>query len=250
MEQADSVNKTPSQIHLGHISVIAMCAFALIFFTYLKSGFKLNLFTASKNETVKVLTYNEALKLAQAEIEGSVSDSEVDSVQNTNQIAMLDPLSKEGQVLGASTDDESIFPNAEEFLTPEILNEIKLTILPVSDSETVAQYKRDLHTIESNNSAEEILAALSNDDKAALKNVEPKVKQLVVELYAMPVPKAVEEYHKVKMIYYLNLSQLALGYSGDTTVASPKDTSIAIFSLVDKIQKLAQEIENNFGVQL
>jgi Ca2+/Na+ antiporter len=250
MEQPGSVNKTPSQIHLGHISVIAMCAFALIFFTYLKSGFKLNLFTASKNESVKVLTYEEALKLAQAEIEGSASGSEVDNLKNTNQIAMLDPLSKEGQVLGVSTDDESIFPSADEFLTPEILNEIKLTFLPVSDTETVAQYKRDLHTIESNNSAEEILAALSNDDKTALKNVEPKVKQLVVELYAMPVPKAVELYHKIKMIYYLNLSQLALGYSGDTTVADPKDVSIEIFALIEKMKRLTQDIQNKYGIEL
>jgi hypothetical protein len=244
-------NHNPA-IKFSHIGVIAVCAIVLVFFTFLKSGFNLNL-AKNNNSNVKTYTIEQAQADAarQLSMQKGQADNGEENLNPDEQIAMIDPTSNVGQVLGASTDPENaIFPNAEEVWTADVLSQIHISLVNDDSAEAIKEYKFQFAAVESASNSEQILQDLSSTDNSVLAGVHDKVQTLVQNLMAVQVPKPLEEYHKFKLIYYMQLSQLADGYIEKNNAADPKDTGIQIFSIVDKLQRISAEIQNKYQIQL
>lgn len=231
----------------GHIATVAVCALVLVGIGFMKNGFNFSLTKASSAE-VKPYTYEMALAEVQA---GSVDGQGTTEEENRNQLAMLDSNFSEGSVLGASTGTlESVIPDAEETLTAEVLAPIKINVLSYTSEESLKQYAEDVRAIEIQDEADMILASLNSDDKMLLQDTAKKVIPLVEDLLLVPVPKALEEYHKIKMIYYLQLSNLAEGYAGVANAPDPKETGMQVFSVMERLSKIQSEILATYGVRL
>lgn len=231
----------------GHIATIAVCALALAGIGFMKNGFNFSLSKASSGE-IKPYTYEMAL--AEVESQGS-SSGEHSADENRNQLAMLDSNFSEGSVLGASTGTlDSVIPDAQDTLTPEVLAPIKINLLPNTTTESLKQYVEDVRAVELQDEADVILSNLNSDDKKLLEETAKKVIPLVQDLLLVPVPKALEEYHKIKMIYYLQLSNLAEGYAGVVNAPDPKETGMQVFSVTERLSKIQSEISDKYGVRL
>lgn len=240
-----------SHFHFSHLAIIILCVFLLFGITFMKSGFDLSIFkikTAASDSPVKQYTFEQAQADVIAEMGGSFGDGSEN--ENKNQIAMLDPTSAP-QVLGASTENgDGVFPSAEEVLTPEVLAGIQVILNGPATEDSVKEYKLLIQAVESDNQAENIFVALSSDDPKILTEASKNVEPLIKAMLATPVPNELAELHKVKMIYYMLLSELADGYAGVPGVTDPKDTGIHIFSIVDRMQRLTQELSTKYGVDL
>jgi len=230
-----------------HIAMVAVCALSLAGIGFMKNGFNFSLTNSSRNE-MKPFTYEMAL----AEVQGTIPDGQgTTEDENRNQLAMLDSNFSEGSVLGSSTGTlDSIIPDAKDMLTPEILAPIKINLLSYTSDVSLNQYVEAVRFIELQDEADIILANLNTDDKTVLKETSKKVIPLVQDLLLVPVPKALEEYHKIKMIYYLQLSNLAEGYAGVPNAPDPKETGMQIFSVMERLSQIQSEILATYGVRL
>ena len=245
-------NKTKSaHLNFGHMAVILTACAILVFITLFKSNFKFSLNQSTSAHTT--YTYAQAQADARNEVENNSSSDYSDEQKISDQLSVLDPSTNAGQVLGASTESnggDQVFPDAEEILTPEVLDAIKLKLSDAAGEDAVRQYKRDLEGVESADGVDVIMADLTSTDPNTLLEGSKKVEPLVKDMLQVMVPKELAEYHKIKMIYYMELSELADGYAGVQGVADPKDTGINIFSLSAKLQSIQSDIQNKYGVQL
>lgn len=233
-------------LHFGHIGAITLCALVLVFSSWMKTGFSLSGFKSDKSSAH--YTYAEARSEALAE--AGIGEKTDQNNQDLNQLAMLDPLNS-GSVLGASTGtQDSVLPSVNEILTPQILNSIPVKYSTSTGADAILNYKRNVEAVESEAGIETILSNLNSEDPKVLLAGSKMVEPLVAALSQVEVPKEVGDYHKIKIYYYLELSELADGYAGVKGVADPKQTGLNIFSLMQKLNDIASDIQAKYGVQL
>lgn len=231
----------------SHIATVALCAFALAGIAFMKSGFHFS-FAMKQQVAEKQFTYEMALAQVQSETGVDVSPTQN---QDREQLAMLDSNYSEGSVLGASTGTlDSVIPDAALTLTPEVLAPIKIKLLSYTDKSSLEKYVEDVRTVEIQDGADVILANTNTDDKNILQENAKQVLPLVQDLLLVEVPKDLEEYHKLKMIYYLQLSNLSEGYAGVKNAPDPKETGMQIFSLMERLTKIQSDIETKYGVKI
>jgi hypothetical protein len=242
-------------LSFGHLGIVVLCAIVLIFTGWMKDGFN---FELGRKASRDKYTYAQAEADALSQL-ASVDNpaNSVDASQRAGgdaKIAMIDPLSDKAQVLGTSTGTLlSVLPKPEDILSPEVQSKIKINLLDESDassSEAIVQYKRDVAGVESADSVEQILADVNNTDPKILLEGSKMIEPLVTDLVQVRVPKELAEYHKLKIFYYLEMSELADGYAGVKGVADPKDTGLNIFSLTNRLEQIQADIQNKYGVQL
>lgn len=248
--QTAEVAQNYSGIHFGHLGIVMLCAIVLIFTAWMKSGFNFILSPGSEPIT-KILTYDQAMAQVLAEAGESPQSSIADgSGSNSNQLAMIDPMLSDVAVLGTSTGTlDTVIPSGDQVLTPEILNNIKVTVIATTSLEAIKKYKDDLEFVENQDGAASIIADLTSQDSALLKTDADKITQLLVDLLQVEVPAPLADYHKVTLLYYTELRELALGYSGDVNARDPKDVGLEIFPITDYLENAKSNLLSKYGLQ-
>jgi len=236
-----------THLHFGHLGLILLCAGLLVGITFMKGGFKLSLGGEAKGAAQKY-TLEQARRDVALELgEGGES---LNNSNTANQLALLDLDLAQGSVLGASTEGDGVFPAAEEIFTPQVLDVIKLNIINENSKESIIKYARDSMLAESESGAFNLLASLNSTDSEVLLDTSSEAKKIVSSLAKIQVPGELEEYHKLKMIYYITLGDLGGGLGGASAGVDFDSAAVGFFSLADKLGKIETEIFNKYEVRL
>ena len=244
---SSSANK--QHLNFGHFGAIMLCALVLVFVSWMKSGFHFD-FAPSAQSAAPSLTYEQAEAQAVAEVGGSPASNVADAGQTADEVAMLDPSSQNGSVLGTSTDDSALFPPADDIITPAMLDQIKIKAIPDSGADAVTAYSEKVTYVESTFNSLGLLADLNSEDQATLKTAGANANQIVAALGQIPVPNELVQYHKLKMMYYTTIGYLAKNFSGETTNLSVENLSTLMFSLSEKLDALESDMMTKYNVQL
>ena len=236
------------KLDFGHLGIVVSCAAFLLFITVMKSGFVLPWNMEAQADAKPILTLEEAKRQAVAKnnIDQNFNSS---SAQDNNQLALLDPNLNRSAVLGVST-EELQFPAAEEIFTKESLDAIKIKSAVATTKESVQKYAEQVLLIESYFDVSSLLTDINSDDITVLKQVPKKAKVLVANLGQVEVPTEVVEYHKLKMIYYTTLGRIADIFSGEEKQYDLQTASSALFSLMEKLDRIKNTIITAYGVEL
>ena len=232
-------------LHIGHFGVILFCALALVSLAWMKSGFNFVL-RPGDQPAVPKYTYEQAQAEVLAENGNSLPAADN---PDANQLAMLDPSLSSGAVLGASTGTEdSVIPPAEQLITPEILNIIPVKEIATSSFDSVRQYKEDTDSIENDDNLAGIMVDLTSQDSTVMKNLGVKIDKLITDLLQVKVPTDLVRFHKVKLLYYSELKELADGYAGVEGAQNPQDVGMDIFSLNDYLSNMKSSLLTSYGL--
>ncbi|GEM_PF-3385237 len=247
MPQHNLLPKQAPALHGGHLALVAFCAAALIALATMKNGFSIpEVFSTSVQVQAPVkITYEDMRHQVLAE-RGSVDT--IIQQKNQNQIALLDPTFGQARVLGAQT-DQSPFPHAESIFTPELLSKITIKHSADTSPEAVESYVQQLLLAETNLHSLDIIASINSSDPKSQTFAQSQAKLLVAAFAQIPVPAGLEEYHRLKMVYYTIAAHLgdALGTGKGEQV---EGNSMLFFSLTDRIERLRQEASVRYHVEL
>jgi hypothetical protein len=236
----------------GHIKLIVLSVVALTAALFMRGGFTLGAFNFGHAKADKPgMTYEQALAQARQILaqQGGAQGS-ADSSQTQSQLAELDPtMSAPGQVLGASTGlDTSVDP--DEVLNSDVVTSLPLNIYQTNDRYDWNDYALQLHQIESEYGTNFAIGALSGRDPQSLESSAQTYKAVVAELRNLKVPSQFENYHRMKIVYYTSLAQMALSMSPN----GPDDNAISaaslFYSLGDKIKTARVQLSAQYGVVL
>ncbi len=231
-------------LHLGHLGLILFCALLLTGITFMKGGFKLSF---NKNTDTQITKYT--LEQARQEVAGE-NGSVVNGDDTLSQLALIDPDLGQGSVLGASTEDLGMFPPAEEIFTSETLSVIKVKLLPDTNIESVKRYAQDIISVESQGGVLELISSINSSDPRILQSAPEKAAQIVAMLAQVKVPGELEEYHKLKMIYYIALGDVAANLDGTSENGAFDAAATGLFSLIDKLERIKLDVANKYGVEI
>ncbi len=247
MEQSDRQH-LEAQIHGGHLALIALCAVLLVGVTFMKNGFTLHV-KAGEEKKVKV---------TKAEIERQVAmemnqnyQTGGDNQDEIAKLAIVDPNFSEGLVAGTSTASQiEGLPSASD-IPDEVLNAIKVLILDgPTNATTVMEYANQVVLVESTHNAMGLLIAVSGEDVEAAKAARPELDALILDLAKVPVPSQIQNYHKLKLMYYESLIQWANNSAQEPGAVNIETLSSGLLALTDKLSLTEREIEEAYGVTL
>lgn len=242
----------------SHIKLIAVSIILLVAASFMRGGLKLSSFGAASAESApKPITLEEAqakahaIVAAQATADGD--DSAAAAQQTKEQLAELDPnLADElagGSVLGASTGVDPTV-DADQVLNSDTVTSLPITSYVTSDSLDFNTYATQIHRVESKYGANVIIGALSGRDEASLQGAANNYKGIVAELRTMRVPSQFLEYHRMKLVYYAALAQMASSMTADGPDDSAASAASLFFSLNDKIKSMRTQLNSQYEVIL
>lgn len=237
-------------IHFGHLGAIFLCAVALIGITFMRNGFSFHSSQAVA-DAPQVLTYDQIYAQASAQ-DGQGSDSYLadtsGTAQTAEQLALVDP-STQGEVAGASTD--ASYPAVEDIFSPKVLGAVNINLqTEPTTTDSLKNYSLAMTALQANNDTLGILAALNTDDKSTLESASQNSVKVFQAMQKVPVPKDLEEYHKYQMFFYQSLGDMADIFSGKRPDTDMQAISEQLFSLIQKIDSMKQDIAGKYGVQL
>jgi hypothetical protein len=238
------VRRAATEMHWGHLAIIGTFAVVLLGTMVLRNQISLNPFRANAND--HLLTYEEAK--AQVAAEMGTGNSEIENALR-DQLALVDPsLGDPGRVLGMTTGLDIAEP-LESKLPPGELDKIRLTTTEDNSVESFKRYSEKIIYIESANNLVSNLIALNSDDLEKLKNISTDTRKMVGMMKSVEVPSALQEYHKLKMVYYVYL-----GYTGEalaqTGTVQLDQVAKDLLSIMERLGAIKLEIYNQYGVIL
>lgn len=247
-----SQNTNKSHFDYSQLALVFACAVLLIGITFFKSGFKFTL-SPTKSATAdsnKVLTYDEVKKQVEEKNQNSLNEALASIGEDEQeQLALLDPSSS-GQVLGADTDTENLFPKAETLFSPEVLEQIKINLISENGREAVRKYADSVLAVEAKFGSLNILADLNSSDLEVLKNVNRQAKILVENLVKVPVPSELSEVHRLRMVYYITLGNIALNLAGEKADTDADSSVTLMFSLIERIENLKAKVFEQYQIEI
>ena len=248
------ISTNQSVFNFGQLAAIAACAFLLIGLAVFKNGLSLPIFKRGPEATVKEkYTYEQARQQVLAD--SQAQDQATENLKRdeiSRQLAMLDPSFNTGSVLGVSTGTlEALnLPKLEDFVTQEELQQIPVQEISETNIETITQYLEALSDADLQNNIVYIISNLGTDNQEALLSVPATAEELITRMYLIKVPKALVLYHKLTMLYYVELGELAANYAGVEGSQSAEITSMQIFSLMRSLQEIREDISKQYNVEL
>lgn len=241
----------------SHIKLIAVSVVLLTTALFMRGGFTLGSFGFSSSEAApKPMTLLEAqakaheIVAAQNAANGT-SDSAAADAQTQSDLAQLDPSFGTGSVLGASTGvgaDTSV--NADDVLNSDVVTSLPITTITTNDPLDFNTYAIQVHAIESKYGANIIIGALSGRDEASLQSAANNYKGIVSEFRVMKVPTQFLEYHRMKLVYYSALAQMATSMSASGPDDTASSAASLFFSLNDRIKTLKNQLMTQYEVVL
>ena len=231
--------------NLTHLALIAVCAFGIFGLTMLKNGFQLNpnVSKAKVQNQSTALTYEEA----KAQVLEKHSNQANSSGYEENPLATLDPGSDEGYVLGANTEDG--IPQIEASLSKDKLSRVQVISIDVSGKIAMERYFDDVEFAEQSGESFAALSSLSSTDASELRNGSEKAMKVVSYLKGVRVPTEAVEFHRLKIIYYAMLSQLAQSLIDQNVNGNAEAQSSVFFTLVGKIESLEVALKDKYKIE-
>ncbi len=245
MQREDSTTQHFSLSNLGLIFLVSVFVLSLAVF---KNGF-MNPFAKKTSTKVENFTYEQAKAQALKEVE--IEAKKDNDKKLEEQLALLDTDFKSGQVLGAATNTlDTVFDETATPIPDEILNSIPVRATDKNNFEGITKYVSDFSDAEMEFDAMGILVSLNSQAATEVKNAQSKVEELCKVLLQLEVPSELAKYHKLKMLYYVELGALAQSYANEPGAQAADSISEQIFSISNELNKEHDRIFKKFGVAL
>lgn len=229
------LSRAATEVHLSHLSVIGVFAFVLLSVLAMRGEINLNPFRASANKT-EVLTYEEA----KAQVAMEMGESNINFDAMSNQLAMVDPTAGDrGAVLGMTT-SLNISDPIEKVFPPELMNQLVLITTQDNSPESYRLYSEQIVLIESENGMVTTLLAINQDDPEQLLQARENTRKMVGMMKSVEVPTDLVEYHRLKMVYYVTLGEIAQSLSGDNQV-DINQSAQNLMSIMDRLGAIKNE---------
>ncbi|MBL8030485.1 MAG: hypothetical protein JNN11_04525 [Candidatus Doudnabacteria bacterium] len=239
-------NQHFSASHLGLIFLVSVLVLSAVAF---KQGFDFSFLKKQPSKNKKAFTYEDAKAKAVADLAGNKNKQPGSELEA--QLALLDADYKSGQVLGAATNTlDTVFDETATPIPAEILNSIPVLINEKNNLEGITKYISDFNDAEMEFDAIGILVALNSQEGSQVKEAHRKAEELCKVLLRIEVPSELANYHKLKMLYYVELGQLALSYANEPGAQAADSISEQIFSISNELNKEHDRIYKKFGVSI
>lgn len=255
MEISNPQNQSAIEhFNFAHLGIVVFCSVLLLGMSWLKNP-ELFAWLGSAAQAPGLYTYEQAQKEVFAQMSDYDRQTLAQTVNGENsqmsgELAMIDPNFSGGSVLGASTGtNDTIIPEAKQVLTEEVLNLIPVNFSVSSSPENAKKYKDDLDFAENQNGASAVLEDVNSQDKKVLTDASKKLELLLQDLMQISVPADLVEYHKVKLLYYSELKQLAEGYAGLEGARDPQDVGFELLPLKDYFSTASDELYKKYGLR-
>lgn len=229
--------------NLTHLGLIAVCAFGILGMTLLKNGLHIKPDAAQVNNSTRAsLTYEEA----KAQVMASHAQDAIRPEVENNPLLTLDPGRDSGDVLGANT--ENGISQLDASVTPEMLSQVQINSINVGGKVAMERYFADMESAEQYGESFVALAALSSTDPNELKEGGVKAMKVVSYLKGVKVPTEAVEFHRMKILYYTTLSQLAGSLASGSKDETTQIESSMFFTLVGKIENLETSLRSKYSI--
>jgi hypothetical protein len=227
--------RAATEVHLSHLAVIGTFAFVLISVLAMRGEISLNPFRAQANKS-DTLTYEEAK--AQVAMEMGESSTSFDAM--STQLAMVDPNAGDrGTVLGMTT-GLNISDPIEKVFPPELMNQLVLTTTKDNSPESYRLYSEKIVFIESENRMILSLLTINQDDPEKLLEARENTRKMIGMMKSVEVPTDLVEYHRLKMVYYATLGEIAQSLSGDNQV-DINQSAKNLMTIMDRLGAIKNE---------
>ncbi len=240
-------NSKPEPLHFGHFALIAIAVVGVFGLTVFKKG---TAFFYPKSEIKKNLyTYEQATLDAQKELGINVSVNQIaSSSQDEKELALIDPnFSSGGSVLGESTEAEEAIANNVFEIPEEILNGIPILYTAPNTKEAAQKYFSDFSEAEYQNDLPVVLEGLSSDDPEKIGQVPEKIDKLMKAFLDLDVPPDLYKFHRLKLLYYSELRQMAMAVLSAEGAQTPESVSEQTISVVQALSEEQKKIDSQFG---
>ncbi len=206
---------------INHYGVIGFFVVVVIALTFATEPLTLQNLTGLK--FLKAQTTNQ-IAPSSPDLSGipDVSYEGIDSItrEKNNLNSLLDPSYGQGSVLGLSTDSQNTIN--------QVLDENSLQNIPVKKVAgtefNIESYIDQVQLLEAYYGDVLILSSLSSQNPDAASKAIPLVKGLIGELKGVAVPEPLVRYHRLKMMHYAVVLNMAQNIA---TNVSPQDKSAA-----------------------
>lgn len=234
-----------AHLHYGHLAIIAGCAIFLIGTLVLKNGFNLSSLVArADGEGSESISYEQIKQQVAAESKVAMSDP--DSI--ANDIAMLDPMAQAGKVLGESIGFKVADP--KEISNDPRFQSIQVLTTSGMQKSDIQRYASDVVQIESENNSSLILAYLNTEDPVALNQAVLSASAIATLLEQVYAPANLATYHKMKIIYYKSLEQIARNFGQQQATETMQQATSDMFSAINAMSPVRTTIYSRYQIQL
>jgi hypothetical protein len=237
----------------SHISLIAVSIVLLVAASFMRGGLKLGSFGFSSAKSApKPLTYEEIKAMAHdkvAQNNAAAADSSASDAQTQAQLAEVDPTYGTGSVLGASIGPASD-ADVDQVMNSGLISSLPISTYQTTDALQFNAYASAVHAVENKYGGEALIGALTTRDQASLQSATSSYKNIITGLMAVKVPTQFLEYHRMKLVYYSSLAQIASSMSGDGNNDTAASAASLFFSMNDKILALQSRLESQYEVIL
>lgn len=234
-----------THLHYGHLAIIFGCVVFLVGTMILKNGFNLSSLVASAdNQGTKEISYEEIKNQVAAESNVQINDSQ----SLADKVAILDPGAQAGKVLGESIGFKVAEP--KEIINDPRFQNIKVLTISGMQKIDIERYASDVTLIESENNGLLILAYLNSEDPVALEQAVVGASAIASLLEQVYVPAHLEAYHKMKIIYYKSLEQIARNFAQQQPLETLQQATSDMFSAINAMSSVRTTIYSRYQVQI
>lgn len=230
-----------TEVEMKHIAIIAGCAVLLLLVLGVRGEINFNPFKAKAAS--KSLTYEEALRQAESEI----ANGKIDFEKMNAQLGMVDPNKVDkGQVLGMTT-NLGIADPIDKIFSPQMLNQIKLITINDNSTEAIKKYSQQVALTEVKYNFLKIIIILNSNNAEQLATVPEQLHSMIGEMKGIEVPAELIEQHKLKILYYEVLAQMAQTNAG---IGQHKIDDLAniLLSIMDRLGAIKAEIYSKHNI--
>lgn len=246
---ADNQDAVKNNFHAGHLGIIALVAAVLILFSIIQNGFHFSRAGAESGAGKdSSLTYEQtgarlfAEDASQAQVPGTSDLGE--------QLTLIDPSLNQGAVLGATTDLSQAVGQVDQALTAEKLNQVPVKLLDSESPADLQKYAAQLELIKAYYNADSLLGNLNTTDSGVLEDTANTARKIISELLRLNVPKPLADFHKLTLVYYSALANIAKSFESDNFSDESGSAALIFFNLSDRLEKTKNQLYNQYGILL
>lgn len=232
---------------LGHLQLIGIAVVVFAILVATQTGFPAHLHAmfSKADDTKPMLTYDDVH--AQVAAENNSNNNSADDTTD-QQIALLNRTDDDGQVLGDAIGLGTI-PTADQLFSREQLDAIPVKTVP-TNKDSVAKYQTDLSIMENDFDTPTLIGNLNGNDPQVIKQTVQQIQSLIDKLQTLSVPDQIADYNRYKIMYYQTLINIGNAFVNNDQGSDFRNSSTALFSLVDMIGRMQNDILTKYGVQL
>lgn len=224
-----------NEVEMKHVAIIAGCAVLLISVLAVRGEINLNPFKARASS--KSLTYEEAL----AQVKSEMSDGKIDFEKMNAQLSMVDPNKADKVKVLGMTSNLGIADPIETIFPPQMLNQIKLITINDNSTEAIKKYSQQVALVEVKYNFLKTIIILNSNNAEQLADVPQQLHGMIGEMKGLEIPSELAEQHKLKILYYEVLAQMAQTNAGQGQFKIDELANI-LLSIMDRLGAIKAEV--------